>query len=324
MAKSRALMERHRARERDGVGVKERRACRHGLLGGLQAPGLEHCPELVTCAAAPCCSLSPLTPTRDQMELLATSSTSSIRMVLGAHTLALPLPWALPFLFLPSSPSRSRGCLPRPSPRAWESKSAAPDDDETEGVPMVVVVGGGGDDDDERPCPCDRDDGGCGCTGHGRLQAPGTMQPQYPGAAGYTGIEMPGEKYGAAGGGLLYGGHPVLTLAGWWCSCTGPSPLAADSSTTEDVPSLSVDPSLQVQARPGVPAASLTGARWPSCAARSRQRQARPGSGGAKLSIAPLAVVVLWRRCECEAAAFLFLRRPAPTGTLRMAPPAVQ
>lgn len=50
MAKSRALMERHRARERDGVGVKERRACRHGLLGGLQAPGLEHCPELVTCA----------------------------------------------------------------------------------------------------------------------------------------------------------------------------------------------------------------------------------------------------------------------------------
>jgi len=113
-------------------------------------------------ASSSCCfALSPLIPMSDQMELLATSSTSSIRMVLGAHTLA----------FLPSSPSsRSRGCLPSPS--VWES--AAPDD-ETEGALVVVV----GDVDDERPAagPYNYNDGGY-YTGHGRPQAPGTMQPQ--------------------------------------------------------------------------------------------------------------------------------------------------
>ena len=43
---SRALLEGHGARERDGVGVQERRACHHGrrLLGGL-ALGLEHHPN---------------------------------------------------------------------------------------------------------------------------------------------------------------------------------------------------------------------------------------------------------------------------------------
>lgn len=47
MEESRALLEGHRARERDGVGVQERRACHHSLLLGGLALGLEHRPKLL-------------------------------------------------------------------------------------------------------------------------------------------------------------------------------------------------------------------------------------------------------------------------------------
>lgn len=95
-----------------------------------------------------CSSLSsPLMPKSDRIELLATSSALSIRIVFGTHTLPLPFPWPL----LPSS-AWSLGCLP--SVRGLGAE-------ETEGA----LVG------DERAC-------GWHCTGQGRLQAPGTMQPQ--------------------------------------------------------------------------------------------------------------------------------------------------
>lgn len=56
---SRPLLEGHGARERNGVRVKERRVCHHGLLGGLAALGLEHRPELlaVPTSVVVCCVL---------------------------------------------------------------------------------------------------------------------------------------------------------------------------------------------------------------------------------------------------------------------------
>ena len=105
---------------------------------------------VVPCLLRPSMSvfcLSPFIPMSDQIELLATSSASSIRIVFGAHT--LPFPW----LRLPSSPSSTLACLP-------SVREPAPE--ETDGA----LVGG-----DEKPCVGDG-------TGHGRLQPPGTMQPQ--------------------------------------------------------------------------------------------------------------------------------------------------